>query len=248
MSPAGEHVWSPYCGPAPQPDELLGRWNLDPFLLAGLAMIVLWWHIAGRDRSQRKALSGAAFGITLVLFVSPFCALTSALFSARVVHHVVLSAILAPLFILSVPRERIRSFGPLAGWTIAQAIMFWLWHAPGAYAAALSDNAVYWLMQATLLGSSLAFWSALRRASLPAALGALLITVVQMGLLGALITFADSPLYAPHFLTTEAWGLSPLRDQQLAGLIMWAPAAGLYLVAALALVSRWLRAEDRLAV
>lgn len=247
MSPAGEHAWSPYCGPAPLPDEMLGRWNLDPFLLAGLATIVLGWLIAGRDNSERKALFAAAFAITFVLFVSPFCALTSALFSARVVHHVVLTGILAPVFVFSFPRKRIRSLGPLAGWTIAQAIVFWLWHAPGAYEAALANNAVYWLMQGTLLGSSLAFWSALRRASLPAAIGALLITVVQMGLLGALITFARSPLYAPHFLTTEVWGLSPLQDQQLAGLIMWAPAAGLYLAAALALASRWLKSEDRLA-
>jgi len=54
-----------------------------------------------------------------------------------------------------------------------------------------------------------------------------------MGLLGALITFAGTPLYAPHAVSTLAWGLTPLEDQQLAGLVMWAPAAALYLAAAL---------------
>jgi len=54
-----------------------------------------------------------------------------------------------------------------------------------------------------------------------------------MGLLGALITFAGAPLYAPHAVSTLAWGLTPLEDQQLAGLIMWAPAAVFYLAAAL---------------
>ena len=38
------------------------------------------------------------------------------------------------------------------------------------------------------------------------------------GLLGALLTFTDQPVYAPHFLTTASWGLSPLEDQQAAGL------------------------------
>jgi putative membrane protein len=57
--------------------------------------------------------------------------------------------------------------------------------------------------------------------------------IVQMGLLGALITFAPEPLYAPHFLTTKPYGLSAHDDQQLAGLIMWVPAIAPYLLAAL---------------
>ena len=54
---------------------------------------------------------------------------------------------------------------------------------------------------------------------------------------------AGAPLYAPHFLTTAPWGFRPLEDQQLAGLIMWVPAAGLYLAAALVLTNRWLGRE-----
>src|SRR5690606_23249383 len=84
---------------------------------------------------------------------------------------------------------------------------------------------------------------AVLRASAPAAVAALLATMVQMGLLGALITFAGQPLFAPHLTTTAAWGLTPLADQQLAGLIMWAPAAGVYLLSALVLLGRWLGAE-----
>ena len=50
-----------------------------------------------------------------------------------------------------------------------------------------------------------------------------------MGLLGALIVFAPQPLYAVHFMSAAAWGLSPLADQQLAGLLMWVPAVLPYL-------------------
>ena len=50
-----------------------------------------------------------------------------------------------------------------------------------------------------------------------------------MGLLAALIVFAPRPLYALHFATTQPWGLSPLADQQLAGLLMWLPASLPYL-------------------
>jgi putative membrane protein len=50
-----------------------------------------------------------------------------------------------------------------------------------------------------------------------------------MGLLGALIVFAPRPLYTLHVASTAAWGLTPLADQQLAGLLMWVPAILPYL-------------------
>ena len=64
--------------------------------------------------------------------------------------------------------------------------------------------------------------------------------MLAMGLLGAVLTFAGQAVYAPHFYTTLAWGMTPLEDQQAAGLIMWAPASALYLFAALAVLGRML--------
>jgi putative membrane protein len=86
-------------------------------------------------------------------------------------------------------------------------------------------------MQVSLLGSAWLLWRAiLASATQPsAALLALVGTVGQMGLLAAVIVFASRPLYAVHFTSTVAWGMSPLADQQLAGLLMWAPAMLPYL-------------------
>ena len=237
---AGQAIWTPYCGVAPGPAEWLGRWNLDPVLLVLLATASLW---ALRGEEVRRGPALAALGLAALLFVSPFCALTSALFSARVTHHVLLTAALAPLLALALPRPRLP--GPLAAWTGLHAILFWLWHAPGLYAAALSNDLVYWLMQASLLGSAFGFWAAVLRAPVPAAVAGLLVATVQMGLLGALLTFAPAPLYAPHLASTLVWGFTPLEDQQLGGLIMWAPAAGFYLAAALLLLGRWLARQER---
>lgn len=241
----GASTWIPYCGAAPTPAEWLGRWNLDPVLLAALALLGLAYHFRFRaEASARRGAFAAAMGGLLILFVSPFCALTSALFSARVVHHVALAAVVAPLLVLSLPRFRAPSL-PLA--TAIHTVIFWAWHAPALYAWALSHDWAYWLGQIALLGSAVLFWAAIRRASAPAAAAALLVFTVQMGLLGSLITFAAGPLYAPHLASTLAWGYAPLEDQQLAGLVMWAPSAGFYLLAALFLVGRWLGQEDRLA-
>ena len=68
----------------------------------------------------------------------------------------------------------------------------------------------------------------------------------QSSALGALLTFAGTPWYPAYAPTTAAWGLSPLEDQQLAGLIMWMPAGTLYLAVVLTLLAVWLhRAEQR---
>lgn len=237
-------AWLPYCGAAPVPADWLARWNLDPLLLAGIAAVtVLVWRNA--ETGAQRRMGTAVLALSLLLFVSPFCALSSALFSARVTHHVLLAAVLAPLLVHALQERRTRWPGSLALWTGLQAVAFWLWHAPSVYAEALSSDLVYWLMQLTITGTAMGFWAAIRRTSGLSAIAALLVSTVQMGLLGALITFAGAPLYPPHFFTTEPWGFSPLEDQQVAGLIMWAPSAGLYLAAALFLAHRWLAREER---
>ncbi|HZW14657.1 MAG TPA: cytochrome c oxidase assembly protein [Brevundimonas sp.] len=240
MSPGSAVIWTPYCGPGPGPGEWLGRWNFDPVLIAALtlALALVLWRTSGRER----ATGAAAVLILAVIFVSPLCALSSALFAARTVHHVLLVAVAAPLIAWASPGPRT---GSLALATAAQAAVFWGWHAPSAYSWALSSDAAYWLMQFSLLGTAVWFWSAVRRASAPGAVAALLLAMVAMGLLGALLTFTGQPVYEPHFLTTGLWGLSPLEDQQAAGLIMWAPAAAVYLAAALLVLGRWIGPDAR---
>ena len=236
-------LWIPYCGAAPSPADWLGRWNLDPGLLVIVAALAWGCHRLRTLPDARPSAAATALGLFILLFVSPLCALTSALFSVRVAHHVVLVAAMAPLLVLAVPGRWLRLPGSLALWTAAQTVVYWTWHAPPLYAWALSHDAAYWLMQLTLLGIAVGFWSAARRASAPAAAVALLATMVQMGLLGALLTFSADALYAPHLASTLAWGFTPLQDQQLAGLVMWAPGAAFYLLAALVVLGRWLARE-----
>lgn len=238
-----------YCGPPPFPDDLWGRWNLDPVLLSVMALAVLAF-LLGKGHSPRERLgflSGMA--VLAVIFISPLCALTVALFSARVVHHVLLVAVAAPLlawalaFRLSGNRAAIL-VGLLTPLLVLHTVIFWLWHAPDAYAAALAGTPIYWAMQISLLGSATLFWGAVFRASPARAIAALLAITVQMGLLGALLVFSGQPLYWPHFATTTPFGLDPHTDQQLAGLIMWVPASLPYLVVAVMRLAALLRQSE----
>ena len=61
-----------------------------------------------------------------------------------------------------------------------------------------------------------------------------------MGLLGALLTFARSPLFEAHTGVTLPFGLTQIEDQQLAGLLMWVPAALPYMIAAAVILYRLL--------
>jgi len=215
-----------YCGPAAIPDDLWTRWNLDPLLIGILAVLAI---VVGRGRTSNARAGWAAIGLMLIIFVSPLCAMSSALFSVRALHHVLLIAAVAPLLALAFPQRRPSPL-PIAVLVAVHAVVLWLWHAPGLYTWGLASVPAYWLMQISLLGSAWLLWRAILAPTQPgAALMALAATIGQMGLLGALIVFAQRPLYFVHLASTASWGMAPLTDQQLAGLLMWVPAMLPYL-------------------
>lgn len=253
-------AYLPYCGAPPIPGELWARWNWDPLLLLALGALCVW-HAgrcgmfarspAARPRRARACFIAGWLALALGL-ISPLCALSVALFSARVTQHMWLIAVAAPLLVLasslsapaSVRREKSHPFAAAGLFAIA----LWSWHWPALYALTFSSDLAYWTMHTTLFGAALLLWRSLLPASsedVLASVSAGFVTLTHMGLLGALITFASRELYAPHLLTTRAWGLTPLEDQQLGGLIMWIPTGIAFLVAALASVYFVLRAQER---
>jgi len=223
----GDTATIAYCGPAAVPGDLLMRWNFDPLLMAALAALAI---VIASGRVANSRAGWAALLLMATIFISPLCALSSALFSARVLHHVLLIAAVAPLLALAIPLLRMPS-APLAALVGLHTIVLWIWHMPAPYEWGLASVPAYWLMQASLLVSAWLLWRAIfaSTAQLGAALFALMATIGQMGLLAALIVFAPRPLYTVHFASTAAWGMNPLADQQLAGLLMWVPASLPYL-------------------
>jgi putative membrane protein len=243
----------PYCGTAPSPAELLGRWNLDPVLLSALAGVAALYALGARRGGLPRGARGwfyAGWGLTTLALVSPLCPLSVALFAARVGQHMILTLICAPMVALGRPLDALAALVLRRPCAIAQgagptsllaaglfAVLLWYWHAPEPYAATFNSTLTYWLMHVTVFGSAFWLWTALLArlgARSARALAAGLLSTVQMGLLGALITFAPRPLYTPHLFTAPLWGLTPLQDQQLGGALMWAPGCLAFLAAALA--------------
>ena len=141
---------------------------------------------------------------------------------------------------------------PPVAWAL-HAVAIWGWHTPWLFQATLESDAVHALQHGCFLGTALLFWWAMIHprsavAGSASARGAAVIylftTTVHSGALGALLTFSRTLWYPSYASTAASWGISPLEDQQLAGLIMWIPASVAYLVAALAIFARWLRESE----
>jgi putative membrane protein len=139
---------------------------------------------------------------------------------------------------------------PAAAWLLHVGVL-WFWHAAGPYDAALDSQPLHLLEHASFLVTAVLFWhvviGARGRDRVSSGLGILLVFAMAMQsvFLSVLLTFARTPWYAGYATTTAPWGLEPLTDQQLAGLVMWIPAGGIYLVTALALMVQWVHATER---
>jgi putative membrane protein len=139
---------------------------------------------------------------------------------------------------------------PAAVWLLQVGVL-WFWHAAAPYDAALGSEPLHLLEHASFLVTAVLFWHVVigvrGSARVSNGLGVLLVFAMAMQsvFLSVLLTFARTPWYSGYAATTAPWGLDPLTDQQLAGVIMWIPAGGIYLVVALALLVAWVRATER---
>ena len=221
----------PYCGAAPEPGQLWFRWNLDPVLLLCL-LTASWIHLRSLSNRQRP-VAAAGWAVAALAFISPICALSVALFSARIAQHMLLMLVAAPLIGVSLPRGRWRYS---VWWSAAAfAAAMWVWHMPVPYEATFRSTAVYWSMHLTLFGSAIWLWRDLlnhRPDETLNVIAAGLFACVQMGLLGAVLSLSAHPWFAWYEGTTASWGLSQLEDQQLGGMLMWVPSGLIFLAAA----------------
>jgi putative membrane protein len=147
---------------------------------------------------------------------------------------------------LTPARRRLRWLGDPVALALVHTATLWFWHAAGPYDAALGSRPLHVLEHLTLLVTAVLFWRVILggRAAGAVAKGYAVLLLFAMSMqtvfLSLLLTFARAPWYDAYASTTQAWGLDPLADQQLAGVIMWVPAGFIYLGVALGLFLQWL--------
>lgn len=229
------------------------------------------WARVGRGRVVSPARAACYAGGLLVLLgalASPIAELGHELFSAHMVQHLLLILVAPPLLVAgaplyvglwALPRGWRRALGrwwpghggvywPLVVWVVSAGIL-WFWHLPVTYDLAVLHPEMHALEHLSFVVAAFFFWWLLfrpvgHRMDRGAGILYLFAAGLQASMLGALLTFSGSAWYGVHAHTTEAFGLTPVQDQQLAGLIMWIPAALVYLGACAVLFVQWLEPTD----
>lgn len=121
------------------------------------------------------------------------------------------------------------------------------WHLPAAYEGALAHDLLHAVEHATLLGASVLLWWTVSESGHRSVFGygAGIALVFVAGLqhvgLGAVLSLAPTALYPGYAPGAAAWGLTPLADQQLGGVLMWAPSKLLHGAVVAVLAVAWLR-------
>jgi putative membrane protein len=242
---------------------------------AGLARLWRRAGVGQGIRRWEALCFAAGWLALIVALLSPVDALGGILFSAHMVQHELLILVAAPLMVLGRPLAPFLWALPPAGrdvaaeWTRSPAfaaawrrltapfavflihgLALWIWHLPSLYQATLDDELIHALQHLSFFLSSALFWWSLihgrfGRLGYGAAVVYVFLTSLHSGVLGALLTFAPRLWYPIYEARTSRWGLSPLEDQQLAGLIMWIPAGVVFIVLGLGLFAAWLGEAER---
>jgi cytochrome c oxidase assembly factor CtaG len=242
-------------------------------LLYGLGLARLWRRAGwGRGVTAVQAGLFAGGWLTLlVALVSPLHEYGEHLFLAHMVEHELLMAVAAPLLALSRPLGTFLHAFPrpwrlvLIAWcqpqpaqmvwewlnrpitaTVLHGAAIWIWHIPILLDATIRSEGMHRLQHISFLVTALFFWWAIiRRPVREYGLGAahVFATMMHTGFLGALLTLAPRVFYPLQTVNAPQFGLTPLQDQQLAGLFMWVPGGALYLAAGLWLIGRWLSSD-----
>jgi cytochrome c oxidase assembly factor CtaG len=224
-----------------------------------------------RRRSVAFAGGMAAIAIALMSGIDRY---DTTLFSVHMVQHILLTLVAGPLIAVSAPitlllrvaspgtrrrlilpllharLTRIASF-PVVAWLLFAAVM-WGTHFSPLFDAALESPLLHDFEHALYLVAAVLFWApavaldpAPWRMTHPVRALYLFLQMTQNSFLSVVLLNAQTILY-PHYATVmRAWGPSALADQQLAAGIMWLAGDLIFLVAIMAIVADWARAERR---
>lgn len=124
---------------------------------------------------------------------------------------------------------------PVIVWFLYTALL-WLWHDPNAYSAAIQNDLLHDFEHITFfLGAMLVWWHITNAAprihgkrNYTLRILLLAATYFQNLFLGVGITMYGSLIFQHYGDVPRVWGIDPLRDQMIGGLIMWLPNGMMY--------------------
>ena len=283
-SPAAASAHGAAPAPPSDPLGLLGLWSFDPLIQVPLIALAVGWISAVRHVDRAHPANPVPRGRTVAFLAglaaielalqSPIEHYDTALFSAHMIQHILLTLVAAPLLSAGAPitlllrlasgdirRRRILPVlhsravrivsHPVVSWLVFAGVM-WGTHFSPIFNESLENPLLHQVEHLLYLGAGLLFWWPVIGADpspwrMPHAMR-VLYTFLQMpqNTFLALVIYSSSTALYTHYATLErGWGPDALADQQLAGALMWVGGDLLFLVAILFVVRGWMRQEDR---
>jgi putative membrane protein len=166
------------------------------------------------------------------------------LFSVHMAQHLALTLMFPPLLLLGLPGwlveplvrpAAIRRVARVLTQPVAAAIIFTatiaVWHLAPYYDLMMRDHNVHIATHLMFMAAATLMWwpvmspvpEVLPRLGHGLAMLYLFLVGIPMQIVAALITLSGGVLYPWYAVAPRMWGLSPLDDQQLGGLLMWVP-------------------------
>ena len=218
--------------------------SFEPIFLAlAAAAAALYWRAARTERPPEWRIASFASGLFLIAASLNSPLETIAAQYLLLIHLLQngLIADLAPLLVLLglTPRmraeigrhglDRLRTRWILPLWLGA----WYLTHIAPFYNWALRTGWGLNIEHAILIAAGLLFWWPIvsGRLSPPAGLAYLVIAFIGSSFLGLAYIFSSSPFYTFYEQAPRLWGLSPIRDQNLGGILMNGEQTLVFLVA-----------------
>lgn len=218
--------------------------NLPVSAAVVLAGIIYLRASAPDDGSPAKARKRFSFfsGL-LVLWMSldgPVEALSGSIYIAHMVQHMLLTLVAPPLLICGLMPWMFRGLlgsgrllaivarvaRPLPALLLFNGTLAFS-HAPKVVEWMIESAPIHYAVHLALLGTAALMWlpvtspiPEIRKLSYPAGMAYLLLQSVVPTIPASFLTFGSTPLYPVYNSLATQWGMSPLDDQQIAGLIM----------------------------
>jgi putative membrane protein len=241
-----------------------------PSIPLGVAILIAIYlgagRVAGRKPTRRQAMWFAiAMGAILFAHTELDELADARIFSMHMLQHLLETFVIPPLLLLGTPGWMIRPWilrrpiepiarivtKPVVAFLIFSAI-FVTAHFPPIFDRMCRDEDFHIFLHLLFMASGVILWwpilspvAELPRLSYPAQILYLFLLMIPMTAVAAPITLATRVIYPWYTEGTHGWGLKPLADQVLGGLIMWI-GQGTYLMIVFTFIFyKWSQLEDR---
>ena len=220
------------------------------------------------EQPPSRPRQAAFFGGLLTIFLSlngPLHDLSDGyLFSAHMVQHLLLTLLAMPLLLLGVRGWMLRpllerpALGAVARRLTTPAACFLIfnivvaaWHLPPVYNLAMAHHPVHIVQHLMFMAAAVLMWwplmspvGELPRLPYPGQMLYCFLMSIPMSIIAIYVAMADQVLYPAYAAAPRVWGISPMQDQQIGGLIMWVPGGLFFLVIMSVVFFKWAGQEN----